>query len=73
MPFVEDFDFNCITDEVFVGTWEYDGGNNYIFEEYGNVLVENIIFNNNNNTFSVFDTFTFNGFTFTEELIFIRN
>lgn len=71
--FVEDFDFNCVTDEVFVGTWEYEGGGDYIFELDGDVVIENIIFNNNNNTFSMIDTFTFNGFTFTEEYIYSRN
>lgn len=69
--FVEDFNFNCVTDEIIVGSWEYDGGDDYIFVVYGEVEIQNIVFIDNN-TFSIIDAFTFNGFTFTEEYIYIR-
>ena len=70
--FVEDFDFDCVEDEIFVGSWEYVGGGNYRFENDIAVTVQNIIFNDSN-TFSIFDTFTIDGFTFTQELIYVRD
>ncbi len=70
--FVEDFDFNCVEDEIFVGTWEYVGGGDYLFDNGNFGTIQNVIFNGNN-TFSIFDTFTIDGFTFTQELIYIRD
>ncbi len=66
------FDFNCVEDEIFVGTWEYVGGGDYLFDNGNFGTIQNVIFNGNN-TFSIFDTFTIDGFTFTQELIYIRD